>query len=414
MSPKTQRNKRLFFKGFLSTSVMAVVMLLASFGSVAVATQPVAGFTQFMESSGQWLLSQQRPNGSFPTSVGDPETIFNANIQSAAGLGMLSAWFATDDDDFLDSAQRVADHLINNFDKWSGTGGTQPRIRTFDPLFFIRLSAATNDSTYADFIQANFWDRLSAGTYGGPTRNWDIDDYVASELARRAGPGEVIAAWDLALVAVAAEEAGITTFRSSLAAGAATALGTAPDTVYTLGTEGFDLLGLAGGVWLAAVTGQSVTPAAGPWAGLSTQQLAQQLIAHQANTGGVLQSTLAFTSPVDEVQTVSQITAFAVLALDALNPNVFGTQIRSGLRALIDIFQEPSGRVSYYHPAVDLGAVGDPKPYPYLHAYVMFSVNEGGDEPDPPVPVPMFGAWSLLLLLLLTLSAGWMALALRR
>ena len=410
MSPQKQPNKRLFFKGFLSMSVMAAAVLLASFGSHAVANQPVPGFTQFMQSSGEWLLSQQRANGSFPTSVGDPETIFNANIQSAAGLGMLSAWFATEDEDFLDSARNAADHLINNFDMWSGTGGTQPRIRTFDPLFFIRLSAATGDPTYADFIQANFWNPLTAGTYGGPTRMWDIDDYVVSELARRAGPGQVIAAWDLALVAVAAEEAGITAFRSSLAAGAATALGTAPDDAYTLGTVGFDLLGLAGGVWLAAATGQSVTPADGPWAGLTTVQLAQQLIAHQAGSGGVLQSTLALTSPVDEIQTVSQVTAFAVLGLDALDPNAFRNQIRRGLRALIDIFQEPDGRVSYYHPAVDLGSVGDPKPYPYLHAYVMFSVNEGGDEPPPATAVPMFSAWSLLLLLLLTLSVGWMAL----
>ncbi len=396
---------------FKRALVAPLFSLACAFGvlSAPAAAQDIEAF---MQASGEWLEARQRPDGSFPLSEGDPATLFFASVQSPAALGVLGAWVATEDPDFLDSAVAAGDFLINNFDTFPTTA---PRIRAFDPLFFIRLSDATSDPQYADFIQTNFWGPLAAGTYG-PTGDWDIDDYVASELARRAaqpGVGEVVAAWDLALIAAAANEAGIIAFDSALAAGTATALESAPDGSYSLGSEGFDILGLSGAVWLAGTTGQSVTPASGPWAGLSTLALAGRLVDHQSADGGVLQSTQAFTSPVDPVETVSQVTSFAVLGLQAVDEAGFFDEITAGLNELINTFQEASGRINYYHPLVDLGSVDDPKPFPYLSGYALFAVQDTRD-PEPPIGVPTLGPLGLAVLLVLLMSLSGLALNYRR
>jgi len=232
---------------------------------------------------------------------------------------------------------------------------------------------------------------------------------AAGWAATRRGPLE-----PLALIAAAANEAGISQFNNALAAGAAMALESAPDGSYELGSEGFDILGLAGALWIAGITGESVTPTSGQWAGLPTFTLAARLVDHQAAEGGFLQSTQAFSNPVDEVQTVSQVTSFAILALDALDDTDFFDEISAGLDALINTFQEASGRINYYHPDVDLSSVDDPKPFVYLSGYGLYSVEESRD-PDPgPIPVPMLNSWSLALLILLLGSLSWVALTTRR
>jgi len=409
MHPIVESKSYGYFQKVLTLPLIAVCFAAGMF-SASVGAQDVDGFLQ---ASGEWIEARQRPDGSFPLSEGDPTTLFFASVQSPAALGVLGAWVATDDPDFLASAVAAGDYLIGNFDQFPST---DPRIRTFDPLFFIRLSEATGDPQYADFIQTNFWDRLTAGTYG-PTSDWDINDYVASELARRAGQpsvGEVIAAWDLALIAAAANEAGITTFNTALAAGAAMALESAPDGSYSLGSAGFDILGLAGAVWMAGITGESVTPASGAWAGLSTSALADRLIDHQSNDGGFLQSTLAFTSPVDPVETVSQVTSFAVLALQSLSETQYFLQITAGLNELVNTFQEPSGRINYYHPLVDLGSVDDPKPFVYLSGYALYAVQDGRDPETPFKSVPTMGPIGLAVLVLLLAALSWSALIIRR
>lgn len=407
MNPNDRLDKRPFFKGFLAIFVMTAGMGLASFAPPASANA-TPGFEPFMQAAGEWLLAQQRPDGSFPNSAGDPPTLTFASVQSPSGLGMLSSWVATDDADFLDAAVAAGDFLLGGgFRLFPIT--TRPEIRTFDPLFFVRLSAATGNPAYADFIQDNFWTPLAAGTYG-PNGDWGIAEYVAAEINRRTTVGRAAAAWDLSLIAAAAEEAGVTGFRAGLAAGAREALGFAPDPDYVLGSRGFDLLGLAGAVWIGALTGESVTPTAGPWAGLSLNGLASALIAHQAPGGSFLQSSDALSNPIDVGQTTSQTTSFALLALDALDSTVYLDQITRGLNSLINEFQTPGGRISYFHPDADLGTAGDTKPFPYVHAYVLFSVNETDPDPEPdPVPVPIFGLWGLALLLMTMLSLGWVA-----
>ena len=74
-----------------------------------------------MAASGEWTEARQRPDGSFPLSEGDPDTLFFASIQSPAALGVLGAWVATGDQGFLDSAVAAADFLLDNFEEFPPT-----------------------------------------------------------------------------------------------------------------------------------------------------------------------------------------------------------------------------------------------------------------------------------------------------
>ncbi len=400
------------------SSLALVVFLIFSVGWTSNAAANPA-FDQFLASAGEWLEARQLPSGAFPYSEADP-TVF-PSVQSVSGLAMLAAYEATCrlgncNTDFLDSAVLAGDYMIGGgFGNFSPNTGL-PRIRTFDPLLLVRLSEATGDPQYADFIQVNFWQRLEDGIYG-PQNNWDIDDYVASELARRAGApstGPIVAAWDLALIAAAAREAGINQFNASLAVGASTALESATDAGTSIGASGFDVLGLTGAVWMGALTGLSTVPGSGPWSGVAGNSgLASLLMQYQGPQGGFLQSSAAGSSPVQDVDTVSQNTAFAIVGLHQLNRVAYGHSILRGQEALVEVFQEPSGRVNYYHPDVDLSSVADPKPYLHVHAYALFALADTRDLPDPaPVPVNDWRLLSLLALLMLVL--GWTGLVVRR
>lgn len=379
-------------------------------------------YEQFIVDAGDWMLSRQQPNGSYPLSDADPN-IFPANVQAISGLATLSAYQAscalgTCNTDFLDASILTGDYLVGGgFGNFSPNTGF-PRIRNFDPLFLVRLSNISGDPQYAEFLETNFWDRLEDGIYG-PNNDWGIDDFVDSLIIARdasSASNATLAAWDFGLLAAAASEAGISQFDQAIIEGTRTALGFGADTSTTLGTVGVDILGLAGGVWVAAITGANVAPTTGSWAGAnSNEDLIGIMIAHQSSEGGFLQSTAAGNDPIDVLNTVSQTTAFALLALAEFDSTAYFTRISRALDALVNVFQEPSGRISYYHPDVDLGTVDDPKPFIYAHAFGLYAVSERGDtEPRPPMAVPVMSYLGLMLLLMLLAGFGWKAIALRQ
>ena len=381
----------------------------------------LAQYEQFIVDAGDWMVSRQLPNGAYPYSDADPSVF--PNVQSISGLATLSAYQAscalgTCNTDFLDASVLTGDYMINGgFGNFSPNTGF-PRIRNFDPLFLVRLSNSTGDPQYAQFLDTNFWQRLEDGIYG-PTNDWDIDDFINHLITiRGASPviSEVVAAWDLGFLAAAASEAGITQFNQAIIDGTRTALGFAADTSTVLGTSGFDIMGLTGAIWVAAVTGANVAPTTGDWAGANNNtDLIGILLAHQASEGGFLQSTAADNNPIDVTDTVSQTTAFAVMALAEFNSDAYFNNISAGLNALANVFQEPSGRVSYYHPDVDLSTVDDPKPFVYAHAFGLYAVSDsGGTEPRDPMQVPVLNHLGLLLMFLLLAALGWKAIALRQ
>ncbi len=401
-------------------------LCLAIFCSLILSGPAVANqleqYEQFIIEAGEWMVSRQLPNGAYPFSDADPFVV--ANVQSMSGLATISAYQASCalgscDTDFLDASVLTGDYMIGGgFGNFSPNTGF-PRIRNFDPLFLVRLSNITGDPQYAEFLETNFWDRLEDGIYG-PTNDWDMDDFIADLIVQRgasAATSEAVAAWDLGFLAAAAAEAGITQFDQAIIDGTRTALGFGADTSTVLGTSGFDVMGLAGGIWVAAVTGANVTPTTGSWASATTNsQLVGILLNQQSSEGGFLQSTAAGNNPINVTDTVSQTTAFALLALAEFDSELYFSRIVSALDALANVFQEPSGRVSFYHPDVDLSDVDDPKPYVYAHAFGLYAVSEGGDTPppSPPVAVPTLSHLGLLALVMLLGLFAWKAVALRQ
>lgn len=379
-------------------------------------------YEQFIVDAGEWMVSRQLPNGAYPSSDADPSVF--PNVQAISGLATISAYQASCslgacDQAFLDASILTGDYLIGGgFGNFSPNTGF-PRIRNFDPLFLVRLSNISGDPQYADFLDTNFWSRLAAGNYG-PNNDWNMGDFVDHLISTRAASSATsngaVAAWDLGLLAAAVSEAGLTQFEPAIIAGTREALGSGSDSSTVLGTSGFDVLGLAGGLWVAAVTGANVAPTTGSWAGAtSNADLAGILIAQQSSEGGFLQSTAAGNDPIDVLNTVSQTTAFAVLALSEFDSEGYFTRISRALNALVDVFQEPSGRVSYYHPDVDLSTVDDPKPFVYAHAFGLYAVSERGDtEPRDPTAVPVMNHFGLLLMLMLLAVFGWKAISLRQ
>lgn len=375
------------------------VLLLSAFWCTAAlgggpSTDP--DYQAFMEDGGDWLLPLQQPDGSFPWTSDEPGSIF-INVQAPIGQALIAAWEVTDRADFLDAAVDVGDYLLANQAEFPDGN---PVFRSYDAYFLVRLAAATGDTTYSDHLQDFFWDRIEAGTYG-PDADWGITDYVAAEIDRRGNSSatrEVVAAWDLALVAVAADESGISQFDDELMDGVRLALETSPDIDYELGSSGYDVLGLTGAVWAGAITGQSAVPDAGEWAGLADNQaLANALLDYQAAQGGFLQSTLALTDPIDPEETVTQTTAFALLGLAELGGSQYFNQLTAALDSLI-FFQMADGKVNYFHPDVDLTTV-DTRGDVLTHAYALQAFADVQGVPEP-FAIPVLGLPGLVILVL--------------
>lgn len=413
MFPKARNRVAAATDGVWSKSLIGLMFFVFLVSPAAWAT---SDFEDFIEAGGDWLLDRQLPGGGFPFSEGSP-TYF-PSVQAPSGLAMLAAYQVTDRTDFRDAALVAADRLLADIDLF---GSGDPRVRSFDPLFFVRLSDATGDTQYADFIADNFWDRLAAGTYG-PDGDWDMTDYVASELVRRGAQasGPIVAAWDLALVTVAANEAGVTQFNAELMAGIRQALESATDDPadYVLGVRGFDVLGLASAVWAAAVTGLPAVPDSGAWSGLADNTaMADLLLSFQGSGPGsadfaFLQSSAAGNSPVDPLDTVSQQTVYAIQALQAFDVSAYGAAADAALSSLFR-FQEADGLINYFHPEF----VPDPtldKPTVLSHAYALLTQPSDIPPPRPTVAVNTLSPWALVLLMLMMASLGWVGLAARK
>ena len=231
---------------------------------------------------------------------------------------------------------------------------------------------------------SEFWGPLAAGTYG-PDGDWGIDEFIQSEFDRRANIEEVVA-WDLAWAAAAAFEAGETAFLDAINTGIETSL-----EFNTIdGGRTFDLVGLSGAVWAGARTGAAAGPAdrpvrrrrfhAGPGAGTVTYQ--------DADTGGFFFNTTLAMMPDDPTGVDTQVTAFAMLGLDLLDREGFGTEITNASQFLVDQ-QQPSGQILLF-PGADPQGDGGVETHAEsmagfataaLRPDVIRSVAETGDVP---------------------------------
>ena len=282
-----------------------------------------------------WLRSEQLASGGFDWTPGG--TSATPNTQGTTAQGLLSAYqhngLAVD----LTAAIATGDYLVPTYPRTFTD--SDPKIVTHDTYYLELLSQVTGTSTYADFLQTYFWDKLTAGTYG-ESNDQDAADYGAAVIAGRASIIE-LSPWDLAGPAIGAHYAGETAIRNTLMAAVLSGLNQTTST-----DNDFEVIGLAGAIWASAVTGIDLDPTAGRYsAASSTADLITTLLTYQTSDGGFPEGTGTSSWPKN-VQT----TAFAALALFEYDATTYAAEIGKAI-AFIRSLQQTNGQILVYPSA---------------------------------------------------------------
>lgn len=250
-----------------------------------------------------------------------------------------------------------------------GYGGT--RFASFEPAFFAHLSNVTGNSTWVDEASVEFFDRLTADTYGdssmngcGPTFPGNTHDYIARHKCLRSGGLINLRPWDMQYMpwiagiignSDSAPGDGIsqqTTFlNDSILDGLNTLDSVNPGVNPAYYGE---VIGLAGAVHALALNGTTSFPAinAPNYAAINGMTTLCALADHLASlqdASGAWTWTANLNDPSDRD---SQTTAYAILALLAAQNQgcgPYGTQIANG-RAWLWTMQDPSDGGFYDYP----------------------------------------------------------------
>jgi len=302
-------------------------------------TPSTARGTAGLQDGADHIVSQQCGNGGFGWPHADCGATYN-NITAPICLGVLDAYAFTADGSHLASTVAGGD-----YDLTSQYGNGESRFGTGAPYFLWRLTQATSDAQYSNFAATDFFDELTAATYG--PSDLDTAGWIASVQAGRAGTWINLLPWEfqtLPLTATAIGNAGQDAlFVQAILDGLNTLDNTSPFTVYS------DLIGLAGGVRGLALSGTTSfaainSPNHAPINGITTlEDLANTLVGFQNGNGSwYWHSDLGAPGASDED---TQTTAYAVMALLAADPLVatnYTTEIQAA-RTWINGMQLISG-----------------------------------------------------------------------
>lgn len=285
-----------------------------------------------LQDGGEWLLTQQFADGSYPWTVGEGSF---SDSQGATARGMLTAYYVMRDADHLASAIRSGDYLVDFYPRRFSDG--DPDIFPLDPLFLEELTLITGNNKYANFVQTFLWDKLKAGTYG---ENNDLD---AAEWADAVPVFEEFDFWVAmepvyrSTVAIAAHYTNELAIRDAL-------LNSIVDKLEATALEhkDGDLTGLAGAILASAHTGFNLNPQSGRWASAnSTQDLVNILVSYQRSGGAWPYDTSK--RALNYVGDVS-VTSWACKALKAWNAQTYASNIASAL-SFIKSLQQSDGQI---------------------------------------------------------------------
>jgi len=272
--------------------------------------------TAGLQDGADHIVSQQCGNGGFGWPHNDCSATYN-NITAPICLGLLDAYAFT-----ADGAHLTAATAGGGYDLTSQYTNGEARFSTGTPYFLWRLSQATSDPQYSNFAATDFFDELTAGTYGPDDH--DTASWIASVQAARAGTWINLLPWEFETLPPMASTIGNAgqdaLFVQAILDGLNTLDNTSPFTVYS------DLIGLAGGVRGLALSGTTTFPAINspnhaPINGITDLEgLANTLVSFQNGNGSwYWHSNLGAPVASDED---TQTTAYAVMALVAVDPLV--------------------------------------------------------------------------------------------
>jgi hypothetical protein len=191
-----------------------------------------------------------------------------------------------------------------------------------DGYIAAQLDKILGVATYTSFVKTNFYDQLAAGTYNrnGSGTLYSTASYINLISTNRHSWGQGnMAAWDIGLGLVGAASVGAST--SEWIAGVKAEI----DSLN--GNDYYDVIGLAGAIYGLAYVHQDYNPVAGQHAAASNiNDLANILLSYQISGGGFAwNSNYVIPNDGDEA---NQETAYAILALNAVNRSTYLTAIR--------------------------------------------------------------------------------------
>jgi hypothetical protein len=334
-----------------------------------------------LQNGGDWLLTQQFADGSYPWTVGEEPF---SDSQGATARGMLTAYHVVRDLDHYNSAVRSGDYLVDSYPRRFSDG--DPDFFPLDPLFLEELTFITGDNKYANFVQTYLWDKLNAGAYG------EDDNLDAEEWADNVPVFEEFSDW-VALeplyrstVAIAAHYTSELAIRDALLNSIVDKL----EAIDSADKDG-DLTGLAGAILASAHTGFNLDPQSGRWADAnSTQDLVNILASYQRSGGDWPYDTSLYASKY--VGDVS-VTSWACKALKAWDAQTYAAKIASGL-GFIKSLQQANGQILTnpgYSPETQVGVEI------HAEALIALGADDGvllndGSNPDNQAPLAQDGS----------------------
>ncbi|MHC4619015.1 MAG: PASTA domain-containing protein [Planctomycetota bacterium] len=264
-------------------------------------------------SGGNRLVGLQNSDGGwdFPLDDGDPNGGSDPN--ASAGLGLAKAYRRTGDANTLAALQKAKNFLLSKTDDFVVSDG----------MLAAELDILLDGTACTDHVLTNFFDKLAGGSYYDAVTEgtYDTAGYVQSLRDRRANADAGnLAAWDLGSGLYSAYVVGANT--TEWVAGVKAEIDELD------GTEGYDVLGLAGAILGLAAAGEDYDPQAGEYAAASSlRDLAETLTGCQLETGGFTWKS-SFREPgLDEN---IRETAYALMALNEFDRAGFLTEISDG------------------------------------------------------------------------------------
>ncbi|RMF92095.1 MAG: PEP-CTERM sorting domain-containing protein [Candidatus Schekmanbacteria bacterium] len=179
-----------------------------------------------------------------------------------------------------------------------------------DGYIAAELDSILGGTANTDFVKANFYDQLAAGTYNrkGLGTLYDTAGYINLIRTSRESQGIAnLAAWDIGIGIVGAAAVGADTTEWIN--------GTKAEIDELDGSAYYDVVGLAGAIFGLATVGEDYDPIAGEHAAASNiNDLADILASYQIGLSGGFTWNSNYLNPNEGNETVQE-TAYAILAL---------------------------------------------------------------------------------------------------
>jgi len=328
---------------FLLSILTALSLAMGLFAALpeGSATADAAGAPPALQAGADRLSSLQNNDGGWDWQLddGNPATGSALNTIAPIAKGLAEAYLHTGN---FDHEQSLADAGALLLSKVT--------FATSDGYLAAQLDALFNVTTYSDYVQANFYDKLANGTYVRGSVTYSTPTYIDYLRASRSGQSANLAAWDLGLGLVSAASCGVTGTELQYWIDAVKAeINELDDYDASNQVMWYFTDGLAGALYGLAFVDESMDPTAGYFAGADDiGDLFAALVTYQINNGGVTWHPDYMLANDQNENT--QATAYSILALNEYDRAAYLNNIRGAADYLLGIQLATGGWDNY--PAV--------------------------------------------------------------